>query len=96
MTTTKVFKMKVWSSKANAIIRFQIEKEGNQGPIVTYQVDQTVVNADTWTELTFDFSVWPFTTGTDVYDRITIFPDFVDDGPSDGNIFYIDDILLTN
>ncbi|MCP4123286.1 MAG: hypothetical protein GY751_16150 [Bacteroidetes bacterium] len=96
MTTTQVFKMKVWSSKANAVVRFQIEKEGNQGPIVTYQVDQTVVNANTWTELTFDFSSWPFTTGTDVYDRITIFPDFVDDGPSDGNIFYIDDIQLTN
>ncbi len=96
MTTTKVFKMKIWSPKANVVVRFQIEKEGNQGPIVTYQKTATITNANAWTELTFDFNDQPFTSGTNVYDKFVIIPDDVDNGPADGSVYYIDDIMLTN
>ncbi len=94
MTTNKVFKMKIWSPKANVIVRFQIEKEGNQGPIATFNKTQTVATANTWTELTFDFS-GDALTGPIEYDKIVIIPDDEDNGPADGSIYYIDDIELT-
>jgi hypothetical protein len=95
MTSNKVFKMKVWSPKPNVIVRFQIEKEGNQGPIVTYSHTAVVTNANTWTELTFDFS-GDALSGPMAYDKIVIIPDDQDNGPADGSIYYIDDIILTN
>lgn len=89
------FKIKIWSPNANINVRFQLEKEGGGGTPVTYQVDQTLAQANTWVELTFDFS----TTGlnsADGYDKIAIFPDF---NPSNQvpvateAIYYIDDII---
>jgi len=88
------FKVKMWSPKANINVRFQLEKEGNQGPIPTYQVDQTLTEANTWVELTFDFSGTAINLA-DGYDKIVIFPDFDDVGQpaGDGSIYYVDDII---
>ena len=88
------FKVKVWSPKANANFRFQLEKEGNQGPIVTYNVDQTVVEADTWVEVVFDFSSTALDL-SDGYDKIVIFPDYDESNQTNvatEAIYYIDDI----
>ncbi len=89
------FKIKIWSPNANINIRFQLEKEGGGGTPPTYQVDQTLTQANTWVELTFDFSSTALNP-SDGYDKIVIFPDF-----DAGNqvpvateaIYYIDDIL---
>ena len=88
------FKVKIWSPKANINVRFQLEKEGNQGPIVTYNVDQTLATADTWVEMTFDFSGTALNLA-DGYDKIIIFPEFDEAGQpaGDGSIYYIDDII---
>ncbi|GGG51436.1 hypothetical protein GCM10011414_21240 [Croceivirga lutea] len=89
------FKVKMWSPNPNINVRFQLEKEGNQGPIVTYNVDQTLVEANTWVELTFDLS----TTAIDLadgYDKFVIFPDYDESNQVDvatEAIYYIDDII---
>ncbi|KAA2218662.1 PKD domain-containing protein [Maribacter flavus] len=88
------FKMKIWSPNAGVNVRFQLEKEGNQGPIVTYNVDQTVTEANTWVELTFDFSSTPLDL-TDGYDKIVIFPDYDESNQvpvATEAIYYFDDI----
>jgi hypothetical protein len=88
------FKFKIWSPKANINVRFQLEKEGNQGPIVTYLVDQTLTEANTWVEMSFDFSTTPINLA-DGYDKIVIFPDFDDSNQvpvATEAIYYIDDI----
>ncbi|MEN8789291.1 MAG: hypothetical protein ABF295_07220, partial [Flavobacteriaceae bacterium] len=85
--------VKIWSPKANINLRFQLEKEGNQGPIPTYNIDQTVTQANTWVEVVFDFSSTAINLA-DGYDKFVIFPDFDDSGqpPGDGSVYYIDDI----
>ncbi|MGB5237691.1 MAG: hypothetical protein WBN59_08670, partial [Flavobacteriaceae bacterium] len=87
------FVVKIWSPKPNINLRFQLEKEGNQGPIATYNIDQTVAQANTWVEVVFDFSSTAINLA-DGYDKFVIFPDFDDSGqpPGDGSIYYIDDI----
>ena len=89
-TSKTSFSIKVWSPKPNVNIRFQLEKEGGGGGATQF-VDKTVVNANEWVTLTFDFG--SLINITDAYDKFVIFPDFVDAGtPSDGSIYYIDDI----
>jgi len=89
------FKVKMWSPNANINVRLQLEKEGNQGPIVTYQIDQTLAQANTWVELTFDFSSTPLNL-SDGYDKIVIFPDYDESNMVPVNpeaIYYIDDVI---
>ncbi|MCW5517862.1 PKD domain-containing protein [Muriicola sp. Z0-33] len=89
------FKMKIWSPNPNINVRFQLEKEGNQGPIVTYNLDQTVVQDSAWVELTFDFSTTALNLA-DGYDKIVIFPDYDESNQVDvavESIYYIDDII---
>ncbi|MEB8344759.1 hypothetical protein OO010_01780 [Flavobacteriaceae bacterium KMM 6898] len=85
------FSIKVWSPKPNVNIRFQIEKEGGGGGATQF-VDQTVVNANEWVTLTFDFG--SLINSADAYDKLVIFLDFDDvaQAPGDGSIYYIDDI----
>ncbi|CAL2093834.1 immunoglobulin-like domain-containing protein [Tenacibaculum sp. 190524A05c] len=93
-TKGTTFKVKIWSPTANINVRFQLEKEGNQGPIPTYNIDQTVSQANTWVELTFDFSSTAINLA-DGYDKIVIFPDYDESNtaPVGSNaIYYIDDI----
>ena len=88
------FKFKIWSPNAGINIRFQLEKEGNQGPIVTYSMDQTVSEANQWVEVTFDFSSTAINLA-DGYDKIVIFPDFNDTNQvpvAEEAIYFIDDI----
>ncbi|WP_299887204.1 immunoglobulin-like domain-containing protein [uncultured Lacinutrix sp.] len=94
-TAGNTFKVKMWSPNANINVRFQLEKEGNQGPIVTYQIDQNLAQANTWVELTFDFSTTPLNLA-DGYDKIVIFPDYDESNMVPVNpeaIYYIDDVI---
>lgn len=90
-----VFKFKIWSPKADINIRFQLEKEGNQGAIPTFNLDQTITEANQWVELTFDFSGTPLNLA-DGYDKIVIFPDFDESNQNPVGaeaIYFIDDII---
>ena len=94
-TGGKTFKVKVWSPNANVNFRFQLEKEGNQGAVVTYNKDVMLMEANTWVELTFDFSTTAINLA-DGYDKIVIFPDYDESDQSAvavEAIYYIDDIV---
>ncbi|WP_452603186.1 immunoglobulin-like domain-containing protein [Pontimicrobium sp. MEBiC06410] len=94
-TAGTTFKVKMWSPNANINVRFQLEKEGNQGPIVTYNVEQNLAQANTWVELTFDFSTTAINLA-DGYDKIVIFPDYDETNMvpvATEAIYYIDDVI---
>ncbi len=86
------FKMKIYSTKANATFRFEVAQDdpgvGNPpGAFVT------VANANVWTEVTFTFTAIPAPTS---YFRLVIKPDNdMSDSPiTNGGTYYIDDIEL--
>ncbi|WP_299276881.1 T9SS type A sorting domain-containing protein [uncultured Psychroserpens sp.] len=88
------FTLKVRSSKANLPIRFEVQRPGE----VSYNVIQTVTTADTWTELTFDFTSQ--VNGSEQYSVIVIQPDYdisCEGGSCPtiavGGVYYFDDII---
>jgi hypothetical protein len=94
-----VFTMKIWSTKANLPIRFQLQGGGNP----TYNRDVVVTTPNTWTEITFDFSVnepGENILGTEQFPILVIQPDY-DPGCEGGSCppiavggtYYIDDIV---
>ncbi|TXD81963.1 T9SS type A sorting domain-containing protein [Subsaximicrobium wynnwilliamsii] len=89
-----VFTLKIWSTKANLQLRFQM-----QTGAPTYQRDVIVADAGVWTEVTFNFTGQTGLTGTEQYSVLVIQPDL--DPPCGGNpcppievsgTYYIDDI----
>ncbi|WP_420319767.1 carbohydrate binding domain-containing protein [Flagellimonas sp.] len=97
MTTTRTFKVKVYSTKANAVFQFELQSRPNDGSIPNYSIQQTVVNANEWVELTFDFgAIVPVDFNPSIYNAIVIIPDF-DPGnnpTSTTETYYVDDIIL--
>lgn len=87
-TTMNEFKVMVWSPRADARLLFKVENDQNS--TLFLEVDQTIGVANTWTELTYDFSV--IDTEYD-YSRVVFIFDLgtVGDGTSDFT-FYVDDI----
>jgi len=95
------FTMKIWSTKANLQLRFQVQiAPTGEGPFPTYNRDVVVVTPNTWTEVTFDFSDQPGLLGTEKYSTIVIQPDYdpsCEGGSCPpiavGGTYYIDDIV---
>ena len=82
---SSVFKVKVWSPKAQSTVRLKLENLTNGG--IANELDAITTVANSWQELTFDFS------GTDAntksLQKIIIFFDFGNVG--DGSVYYWDD-----
>lgn len=95
------FTMKVWAPFAGQSIRFQIQNGLNAEP--TYNRDVVINTANTWVEVTFDFSTQPGLTGTEQYPILVIQPNYdpgcegnpscTTVGTGNGGIWYIDDIV---
>ncbi len=88
------FTFKIWSPNADINVRIQLEKEGGEGTPPTYQIDQTLSQANTWVEMTFDFSDTALN-AMDGYDKIVIFPDYDESNQvpvATEAVYYIDDI----
>lgn len=94
------FTMKVWAPFAGQSIRFQIQNGLNSEP--TYNRDVVINTANTWVEVTFDFSTQPGLTGTEQYPVLVIQPNYDPGcegggcstvGAGNGGIWYIDDIV---
>ncbi len=81
------FNLKVWSPKAGATVRLKIENESDGA--LFYETDQTVTNANTWEQLTFDLSAANMANS---YHKIVVFMDF--GNPGDGSKYYFDDMQL--
>jgi len=85
--TFKIIKIKTWSPKVGAVVKLKVENTANADE--NFEIDMTTTVADSWEELTYDFSDIP--AGT--YDRMVIFFDF---GTTDsGVVYYVDDFTLT-
>ncbi|MBT8264403.1 MAG: hypothetical protein KJN75_03625, partial [Muriicola sp.] len=90
LSSSQSFTFKIWSPKAGINVRMQLEKEGGGGGPTVF-VDQTLATANTWVELTYDFSGVVNT--SDSYDKFVVFPEFDDVGQpaGDGSVYYLDD-----
>ena len=97
LTTTRTFKVKVYSTKPNVVVQFELQRRPTDSGIPNYSLQQTVTNANEWVELTFDFgAVVPGSFDPNIYNAIVIIPDF-DTGnnpTSTSETYYIDDLIL--
>ncbi|HMO61370.1 MAG TPA: hypothetical protein PKC39_00555 [Ferruginibacter sp.] len=85
---TKI-KMKVWSPAAG--IRVLMKLENLDNPSINIERDVTNTVANSWEELSFDFSG---IVNSNNYQRLVVFFDFGNGGT--GATYYFDDIQLTN
>ena len=96
LTTTNVFKLKVYSTKANAIFRFELALNPQTDPVTgnPAPVFVTVPNADEWTEVEFTFTGLPG--GPMAYNQLVIKPDNdqADSPITAGATYYFDDLSL--
>ena len=97
LTTTRTFRVKVYSTKPNIIVQFELQSRPNDGSVPNYSIQQTVTNANEWVELTFDFgAIVPGSFNPSIYNAIVIIPDF-DPGnnpTATSETYYIDDLIL--
>ncbi len=86
----KTFRMKVFSPRANAKVLLKVENLSNGG--ISYEKEVTVGTANTWTDLSFDFS--GINTGNS-YQKIVLIFDLGTVGDGSSNFtFLFDDIRL--
>jgi len=82
-------KMKVWSPQAGIAVKVKFEKLGNSS--INIERDATTTTANTWEELTYDFSG---IVNSNNYQRVVVFFSFGTAG--NGATYYFDDIRLSN
>jgi len=87
---SKTFKMKVYSPRVGAKVLLKVENSSNSG--INFEREMTIGVANSWTELTFDFSA---INTSNSYDRIVIIFDLGTPGDGSSNFtFLVDDIRL--
>ncbi len=95
LTTTETFKLKVYSTKANVVFRFELLANPNDGSIGNpAPVFVTVPVANEWTEVEFTFTGLP--AGPTAYSQLVIKPDNdqADSPITNGGTYYLDDLRL--
>lgn len=89
--TNKVFKVKVWSPRADAKLLFKLENDTNGGENV--ELERTIGVANAWTEVSFDMS---HANPAHVYQKVVLIFDLGTSGDGSSNFtFYLDDITNT-
>ncbi|QLG46214.1 immunoglobulin-like domain-containing protein [Costertonia aggregata] len=96
LTTTDTFKVKIYSTKANVVFRFELALNPQTDPVTgnPAPVFVTIPNANEWTEVEVTFTGLPG--GPTAYNQFVIKPDNAVGDPAitvDGT-YYIDDIVL--
>ena len=98
LTTTNVFKVKVYSTKANVVFRFELALNPQTVPVTgnPAPVFATIANANTWTEVEFTFTGLPG--GPTAYNQLVIKPDNdqADSPITAGGTYYFDDLTLSS
>ena len=87
LITYNKISIKSWSPKVRAVIKVKLE---NADASITHEMDLNTTVANTWEELTYDFSDAPAAD----YVRVVVFYDFRNAG--DGSVYYYDEIKLVN
>ncbi|MDX5585278.1 MAG: carbohydrate binding domain-containing protein [Aureibaculum sp.] len=98
LTTTNVFKVKVYSTKANAVFRFELAVNPQTDPVTgnPAPVFVTIPTAEEWTEVEFTFTGLPG--GPTAYNQLVIKPDNdqSDSAITAGGTYYLDDLTLSS
>ncbi|WGK65711.1 carbohydrate binding domain-containing protein [Croceiramulus getboli] len=96
LSTTNTFKIKVYSTKANVPMRFELALDPQTDPVTgnPAPVFRTVETANEWVELSFSFENLPG--GPTAYNQLVIKPDNNQtDGPiTETGTYYFDDLRL--
>ena len=79
--------IKTWSPKVGAVVKVKLE---NADASIVYEVDVNTTVANSWEDLTYDFSTAPAAD----YVKVVVFFDFGNSG--DGSVYYYDELKLTN
>ena len=85
----KKIKIKVWSPQAGIIVKMKLENLANN--TINIEKDVTLTTANSWQELTFDFTG---ISTTNTFQRVVVFFDF--GTPGNGSVYYFDDISQSN
>ena len=85
----KKIKMKVWSPQAGIVVKLKLENLANN--TINKEIDATLTTANSWQELTFDFTSINM---SNTYQRVVVFFDFGVGG--NGATYYFDDIKQSN
>ena len=85
----KKIKMKVWSPQAGIVVKMKLENFSNPG--INIERDVTLTTANSWQELTFDFTG---ISTTNTFQRVVVFFNFGVAG--NGSAYYFDDISQSN
>lgn len=88
-TVQKKIKVKVWSPQAGIVVKMKLENLGNN--TINIEKDVTLSTANSWQEITFDFTGISV---TNTFQRIVIFFNF--GIPGNGAVYYFDDISQSN
>ena len=88
-STQKKIKIKVWSPQAGIIVKMKLENFANN--TINVEKDVTLSAANSWQELTFDYTGISL---TNTYQRIVVFFNF--GTPGNGSVYYFDDISQSN
>jgi hypothetical protein len=86
-TFLQKIKMKVWSPAAGKVVKLKLENLGTPG--INIERDATTTVANSWEELTYDFTG---IVNANNYQRVVVFFDFGNAGT--GATYYFDDIRL--
>jgi hypothetical protein len=86
-TVNKIFKVKVWSPKTDAMVKLKVENLDN--PDIWYEVDQFTSVINEWEDISYDFSGASL---DEDYQKVVIFFDFGNTG--DNSNYFFDDIKL--
>ncbi|CAI8377377.1 MAG: Uncharacterised protein [Polaribacter sp. SA4-10] len=86
-TTYSNISLKSWSPKVGAVVKVKLE---NSDASITHEIDVNTTGANSWEELTYDFSGAPAAD----YVRVVVFFDFGNGG--DDTVYYYDELKLTN
>jgi hypothetical protein len=97
LTTSNTFKVKIYSTKANVVFRFELAVNPQTVPVTgnPAPVFRTITTANVWTEVSFTFTGLPG--GPTAYNQLVIKPDNTEtDSPiTTGGTYYIDDLTLS-
>ena len=87
---SKTLRMKVYSPRAGAKVLLKVENSSNPG--INFEREVTIGTANTWSDLTFDFSA---INTANSYDRVVLIFDLGTPGDGSSNFtFLVDDIRL--
>lgn len=87
-TSAATFSLRVYSPKVGSVVMLKIENASDTSKYYEFKANTTKAGA--WETMLFDFSSLSGFSEAGTYNKISIFPEFLESGT--GGIFYVDDL----